>query len=154
MLRPIHHPLKEVQITDNVQAHLKGNTLRTYMLILKSRSGHVGVREVQRTLHFSSPSLAQYHLEKLVQMGLARTQGGEYHLVREVRVEVLQHFIKFGSFIVPRFIISAVVFTVLFIYFMTQVSALNIYSFWAFIFASLATAILWFETILAWRNAP
>jgi len=40
-----------------VDAELKGNTLRVYVYALKKRK--VGVREVQRALLMSNPSLAQ-----------------------------------------------------------------------------------------------
>ncbi|TLX99316.1 MAG: hypothetical protein E6K95_09775 [Thaumarchaeota archaeon] len=60
----------------NVDAQLKGNTLRVYVYALKKRK--VGVREVQRALRLSNPSLAQYHLNKLRELGLLREEGGDY----------------------------------------------------------------------------
>ena len=50
------------------ESHLKGNTLRTYIYVVTHKKS--GVREIQRELHFSSSSLAQYHLGKLVDLGL------------------------------------------------------------------------------------
>ena len=57
-----------------VQAELKGNTLRVYVYALKRK--RVGVREVQRSLRLSNPSLAQYHLNKLKELGLLKEEGG------------------------------------------------------------------------------
>ncbi len=59
----------EVEDEEKLAAELKGNTLRVYLYVLKS-AGNVGVREVQRALGFSSPTLAVYHLDKLAELGL------------------------------------------------------------------------------------
>jgi len=48
-----------------IAAELKGKTLLVYMYLLRSTEPTVGVREVQRSLGFSSPSVSSYHLNKL-----------------------------------------------------------------------------------------
>jgi DNA-binding transcriptional ArsR family regulator len=97
-----------------VDAELKGNTLRVYVYALKKRK--VGVREVQRALLMSNPSLAQYHLNKLRELGLVSENNGEYEVVGEVKVDVMRDFLRLGTLIVPRFIFYAVVFTVFAVY--------------------------------------
>jgi DNA-binding transcriptional ArsR family regulator len=59
---------------------LGGNSLRVYIVLLeKSRKNPVGVRELQRYLGFKSPSSAKHHLDRLVELGLAKkTSSGEY----------------------------------------------------------------------------
>ena len=57
---PTGTPAVERRTPGMVDAELKGNTLRVYIYALKKR--RVGVREVQRALLMSKPSLAQYHL--------------------------------------------------------------------------------------------
>ncbi|NIM45531.1 MAG: hypothetical protein GTN80_07805, partial [Nitrososphaeria archaeon] len=47
------------------ESELKGKTLLVYWYLIKERGDSVGVREIQRALKFSSPSVASYHLEKL-----------------------------------------------------------------------------------------
>ena len=42
---------------------LRGKTLEVYRYLLKSKNP-VGIREVQRSLDLSTPSLASYHLNK------------------------------------------------------------------------------------------
>jgi len=42
---------------------LKGKLLQVYLYVLKNNE--VGVREVQRSLKFKSPSLAEYYLKNL-----------------------------------------------------------------------------------------
>jgi predicted DNA-binding transcriptional regulator len=93
-------------------AQLKGNTLRVYIYVLKS-TGKVGVREVQRALRFSSPTLAVYHLDKLVGLGVLEKKLGEYLLVKEVKVGILKQFIKVGGLVLPRYLFYATMFTTL-----------------------------------------
>ena len=51
---------------------LRGLTLKVYRFILK-HDGPVGIREVQRALNLSSPTLALYHIDKLEEAGLVKT---------------------------------------------------------------------------------
>ena len=60
--------------TDDV---LRGTTLEVYHFILKSGKP-IGVREVQRALNLSSPSLAVYHMSKLEEAGLLKRENGDY----------------------------------------------------------------------------
>ena len=72
-----------------IESELKGLTLRIYWHILGSKKRSVGVRPVQRALRLSSPSVALHHLEKLRTLGLLeKDQGGEYHLIEQVKVGV------------------------------------------------------------------
>src|SRR5579885_709117 len=71
-----------------IESKLKGNTLRVYVFALRRR--RVGVREVQRGLSMSNPSLAQYHLNKLVEMGLLKENNGEYEVSSEVPAGFLE----------------------------------------------------------------
>lgn len=133
---------------------LKGNTLRAYWAIMSSDNGVIGVRELQRKLGFSSPALAAYHLRKLEELGLVKEEGGDYRLLREVKVGVLAQFIKLGTFMLPRYVSYAALFTTLLIFFLSQLKELNFYSIFGLIFGLLGTSILWFETIRVWRQKP
>jgi SOS-response transcriptional repressor LexA len=142
-------------IREDVESRLKGNTLRVYVYVLKK--GRVGVREVQRSLGFSNPSLAQYHLNKLKELGLVREDGGEYEVVSEVKVDVLRDFLRFGTLLVPRFVMYAMFFTVFTVY-LTIVS-LQMYSnvpivYWFTALLTLSTIIFWYESLRAWFSAP
>jgi hypothetical protein len=139
---------------EKVESELKGNTLRVYWTLLRSENGVVGVREVQRSLSFSSPNLALYHLRKLGDLGLVREERGEYRLIREVRVGVLKQFTKLGTLMIPRYTLYATMFTTLLIYFLLQFQEVNFYSVFALIFGVLATTIMWYETIRIWRQKP
>lgn len=87
--------------------------------MLKSRSG-VGVREVQRSLGFSSPTLAAYHLKKLCELRLVKKKHGEYYLAEKVRVGVLKQFMNFGSLMLPRYVFYATMFTTLLVLYMLK----------------------------------
>ena len=139
---------------DKIASELKGNMLRVYWHLLRSPNGVVGVRATQKALDFSSPALASYHLEKLVELGLVQKVRGEYRLVRVVSVGVLKQFVKLGSFVLPRYTLYATMFTTLLIFYLTQLRDVNFYSLFALIFGFLATAILWYETMRAWRQKP
>lgn len=139
---------------ERISAELKGNTLRVYWYLLKSGGSSVGVREVQRALRFSSPRLAAYHLEKLEELGLVKKEHGEYHLVREVKVGVLKQFVRFGAFLVPRYLFYATMFTTFLIYIVVRFEEVSTYSIFALILSVLGSAIFWYETVRAWRQRP
>ena len=140
----------------SVYIELKGNTLRTYWALLSSPDGIMGVRELQRQLGFSSPALASYHLNKLEELGLVAKERGDYRLVRRIKVGVLRQFIKLGTFLLPRYILYATMFTMLLLFFLTQLGkrGLGFYSSFALILGILSTAILWYETLRVWIQKP
>jgi predicted DNA-binding transcriptional regulator len=139
---------------EKLAADLKGNTLRVYLYVLKS-SGNVGVREVQRALGFSSPTLAVYHLDKLVELGLLEKKYGEYKLVREVKVGVLKQFMRVGRVMLPRHLLYASLFTtllLLYALYLLGFERVSISSVFALIFGALGAITSWYETIKAWRE--
>jgi len=139
---------------EDVASKLKGNTLRVYWYLLEASHTTVGPREVQRHLGFSSPALAVYHLEKLMELGLVQKVRGEYQVVRVVNVGVLKQFFKLGTFILPRYSLYAAMFTTLLIFYLTQFRDINFYSIFALILGVLATGILWYETFRALLQKP
>ncbi|MDG6914133.1 MAG: hypothetical protein JRN34_01530 [Nitrososphaerota archaeon] len=76
---------KEVSDADS----LKGTTLRVYRLMLRSKAP-LGIHDVQRSLGLSSPSVAQYHVRKLVNLKLAREEGDGYVVDRVVVDNVIR----------------------------------------------------------------
>jgi predicted DNA-binding transcriptional regulator len=136
------------------ESQLKGNTLRTYIYVVTHKKS--GVREIQRELHFSSSSLAQYHLSKLVDLGLLNEHGGEYFLADQVKVDVLKDFLRFGSFIVPRFIFYAVFFTIVtsFFGFIVISSSGPTIEIILLILLAASCALFWYEALRAWIRGP
>ena len=133
---------------------MQGNTLRVYWFLLSRHEDSVGARETQRALSFSSPALAVYHLDKLVEMELADKTNGEYRLVKTVNVGVLKQFVRLGSLMVPRYFFYATMFTTLLVFYLTQFRRVDFYSTFALVLAVLAVAVSWFETLRNWRQKP
>jgi hypothetical protein len=137
-----------------VANELKGNTLRVYWNLLNSSVEFIGPRQVQRELGFSSPSLAVYHLDKLLDLGLVEKKSGEYKIKEIVDVGVLKQFMKWKGVIIPRHVTYATLISTLFIFFLTQLRSINFYSLFALIFGSLSSAIFWYESIRVWQSRP
>jgi predicted DNA-binding transcriptional regulator len=135
-----------------IEDHLKGKTLQVYMYMVKKREP-VGVREVQRDLSFSSPSVANYHIDKLVELALvSQDEYGRYYVVQKVQVGVLQAFVNIGGLAVPRLSFFAAFFTTMLIaYVALNLENLNVY---AVGFALAGAAAFWFETIRVWIKRP
>ncbi len=140
--------------SERVASELKGNTLRVYWYVMNANKQTVGVREVQRALSFSSPTLALYHLDKLKDLGLVSKESGEYRLIKEVKVDVLKQFLKLGHVFVPRFALYAALFTGLFVYYVWILPEWSLFTFLGLLFGGLGSAIFWFETWKAWRQQP
>jgi hypothetical protein len=68
---------------------LKGTTLRVYRYILKSKNP-VGIHDVQRGLGLSSSSVAQYHVRKLLSLGLIREDGNGYVIDKIIFANVIR----------------------------------------------------------------
>lgn len=95
-----------------IESELKGKTLLVYWYFLRKGDGGIGVREVQRALGFSSPSVASHHLEKLRRLGsLDKNELGEYRLVGGVRVGLLRSFVRLGRVMLPRCLFYAIMFS-------------------------------------------
>jgi len=135
---------------------LKGKAWKVYWLLL--RSGHeMSVREIEKALHFSSPSIAFHHLEQLCQLGLVEKQkiGGNYHLVSEVKIGVLRHFVKLGRLMFPRYFFYAVFSSAFYIAYLTiLMKTITTESLFVISFGAIISLIFWYEAIRFWRLKP
>jgi hypothetical protein len=131
---------------------IKGNTTRVYLFVLKN--GPCELREVQRALKLSTPSLAFYHLSRLVQSGvISRTEDGRYIVVTDISADLLDGYVKFGRQIIPQFFFLTLIFTAILAYYVYLVWRLpldtdDIVT----IVYSLSIIVLWYETIKIWRR--
>lgn len=139
-----------------LESKLKGKTLLVYWHLIRSHGSRVGVREVQRKLGFSSPSVAAYHLNKLMSLGLVeKTMTNEYLLASEVKVGLLRFFTRLGRFLIPRYLFYSVWFTTMLVSYVTFYGqSFCIHNIAALIFGISASIILWFETVRLWRKKP
>ena len=133
-----------------VERELKGKTLQVYVYMLKKKEA-VGVREIQRDLNFSSPSVANYHIEKLVGLNLvSQDEYGRYYMTQKAQISVLESFVNVGGRTIPRMSFFAAFFTTLLIaYVILNLHSLNIH---AVGFAIAGAAAFWFETVRVWRR--
>lgn len=136
---------------------LRGKAWKVYWFLLKT-GAPVGVREVQRALHFSSPSIAFHHLEQLRELGLVQKQevGGHYLLVSEVKIGVLRHYVKLGKLLFPRFFFYALFCTVFFVLYLAvlfngQFTRDNLF---ILSFGSIVCAVFWYEAYRVWAMRP
>ena len=139
---------------DLIEAELKGKTLLVYLYLLRSRRSTVGVREVQRALGFSSPSVAAYHLNKLRELGLVESVRGDYRLSRLVKVGVLRRFIAIRGLLLPRLLFYAVLVTSMLITYLIQYPQLTRRNVAAIVLGLVPAIILWYETLKTWREKP
>jgi hypothetical protein len=136
----------------DAESELRGRTLRAYLFILKSPKP-VGVRELQRSLGLSSPSVAYHHLDKLIRLGLIeKDQYSEYTLVKNANVNVLQAFTQVGRLLVPRFIFYAVFFTTLLLGYIVIFQRSS--NFFAIAFGLFASFFAWYEAYRTWKRRP
>lgn len=133
----------------DIERKLSGRTLQVY-LYLQRKKEPSGTREVQRDLGLSSPSVADYQIEKLVGMGLAaKDTHGRVFLTRKVRVKALDSYVNFGRFPVPRLAFYASVFsTVAVLYALFSASSLSVYG---VAVPAAAAAVLWAEAWRMWK---
>ncbi len=139
-----------------LESELKGKTLLVYWYLLQQPSHTVGVREVQRALSFSSPSISMHHLEKLHDLRLIEKKPtGEYVLTEEVKVGILRFFTRMGRFLVPRYLFYSVLVTTMLAAYLalcllTQMDP-NLFT---LIFGLVAGVAFWVETARLWRSRP
>lgn len=135
---------------------LRGKDWNVYWLLLKN-GRPMSVREVQRTLRFSSPSVAQHHLEQLRELGLVQKQevGGDYFLVGDVKIGVLRHFIRLGRLLFPRYFFYAVFSTASFVaYILAFMHGSLRENLFIISLGAIISAIFWYEAIRIWSLKP
>ncbi len=141
---------------NDLEYALRGKAWKVYWLLLKNGEP-VSVREVQRALHFSSPSIANHHLEQLRELGLVQKQevGGHYVLVSQVKIGVLKHYVKLGKLLFPRFFFYALFTTVFYLaYVMFLVTAFNRDNLFIIMFGAIVCGIFWYEAYRVWGMRP
>ncbi len=135
---------------------LRGKAWKVYWVLLKTGQP-MSVREVQRALHFSSPSVAHHHLEQLRELGLVQKQdvGGHYLLINEVKIGVLRHFVKLGRLLFPRYFFYALFSTVFYlVYILVLMQGFTRENLFILLFGAAVLAIFWYEAIRIWFLRP
>jgi len=82
--------------------YLSGLIWEVYLYILTSNEP-VGVRDLWRGLKLSSPSLAQYHINNLLEAKLiAQTADGRYAAEEKARINILRNFVLLRGRLISR----------------------------------------------------
>jgi len=95
---------------------LRGLTLKVYKFILK-KDKPVGIREVQRALKLSSPTLALYHINKLEEAGFIKKELNGFVADRII----LENLIRLRRVLIPRnffytvFFVTSLIFLAVFL---------------------------------------
>ena len=133
----------------NAQTVLKGKTLRVYRFIINQKNP-ARVRDMQRKLGFSSPSLVIYHLEKLKEEGLIKEEGLGYVPDKVL----LKNLIRFKNALIPRYFFYFLFFSMGLVIELTvfRPVIINKEYFIALTFTALATIVFAFEAHSNWRG--
>jgi hypothetical protein len=128
---------------------LKGTALDIYRLMLTSNKPF-GIREIQRALDLSSPSIAQHHLLKLERVGLVKKEAGNY-LINKV---LLRNYVKVSRFLVPRYFFYTVFAVMIVLLELTVLQPNVIYQAYVFsVIASIMVVVIFcYETVRVWRD--
>lgn len=128
---------------------LTGTTHRIYRYMMKKRNP-VGISQVQKDLALSSSSVAEYHLKKLLQLGLIREDRNGY-VVDKV---VLDNVIRIRRISIPvqtayaTFFAATLIILILFL----RPQIIDSVFFFALVINACALAIFIFEAIKAFRR--
>ena len=135
------------------ESKIHGTTLRIYWYLFKNPSA-VGVRETQRALSLSSPSIALYHLEKLRELGVVdKDSAGEYSLREQVQVGSLKSFLKVGRVILPRYLFYAIFLsTAVVAYSIEAVLQTGTVEPAAVVLGAAGAGISWYECMRMWKD--
>lgn len=137
---------------EEIASKLKGKTLRVYWYLLRNPE-EASLREIQRGAGLSSPSLATYHLEKLEDLGLVRTdRHGSFYLERNVKTGVLRFFVGSGRLLTPRYMFYAIFYTTLIPCSIVFVPITSGPIFLLLLFVlGFGAVTSWIESVRAWR---
>jgi DNA-binding transcriptional ArsR family regulator len=120
-----------------------------------TQDSSVGVREVQRAIGMSSPSVASHHLTKLESLELIeKNPDNSYQLKNLVKVGVLQNFIMFRGLVLPRYSFVAMFFSVytLAYFVLTYGNPLGLFDRYIGLGIGIVGAIFaWYETYRLWK---
>ncbi|MHA2125893.1 MAG: winged helix-turn-helix domain-containing protein [Promethearchaeota archaeon] len=138
---------------DEIIKTLTGRTLMVYFVLLNKKS--IGVRELQRHLDLSSPSVSKYHLEKLVKINLIENRNGIYHLDKKADLPLLTSWVLIGKILLPKVIFVAFFFTILFVGYLTFIyTHWNKDSLFVILFGTIIMVYVWLDVILHLKNKP
>jgi Helix-turn-helix domain len=129
---------------------LSGTTLRVYRYLFRRGGSPSGFHEIQRGCGLSSPSVAQYHIKKLLEAGLIKEQDSGYVVDRVL----FENMIRIRKSIVPMQITFIVFFisTLILLLTLLRPNSLTATYFFSVAINIAAIALFGYETNMAWRR--
>lgn len=133
--------------------HISGTTWDVYLYILTSKAP-VGVRDLWRTLALSSPSLAQYHINKLLTLNLLhQTSDGKYQVKEKEQIEALRSFVLLRGKLIPRLVFyGALVMGVLAAYLFFRPSRWDFRDYVVLLISAFSILAFFFEAYTQYRS--
>jgi len=141
---------------EEIELRLRGKSWAVYWYVL-GKGAPVTVREVQRSLNLSSPSISLHHLEVLRDVGLIDRMGDTttYFLKKAARIGPLRNFVYIGGRPLPRFLFYAFFLTVLLaVYLIFFFRAVTRESALFLAFGGLSLIFTWYEVYRAYKSLP
>jgi len=130
---------------------ITGNALRTYLYLVTH--GPSELRDVQRGVGLSTPSLASYHLSRLVDAGyVVQDEEGRYVASKEASTEILEGYVRVGTALVPQFLFFAILFTILIVFFSMEALFSSGFTIYLVVASLVVVALLWYESFRLWRR--
>lgn len=125
------------ETNEDIISALTGTALRVFVYALK-KGKDIGVRETHRDLGFKTASHAQYHLQRLEQLGLlGRTKNNkyfvneEYENLRSLKIGILTEIYVFRGWLIPSlglvagFLAMSLIITFLFYFLISETVAVG-----------------------------
>ncbi len=76
-------------MSEDFKDYVTGTTLRVYRYMYRAGTA-MSIRDIQRGLELSSPSVAEYHIKKLVRAGLVQEREGGFVVDRVIFENVIR----------------------------------------------------------------
>ena len=76
-------------MSEDFKDYVRGTTLRVYRYMYRAGTA-MSIRDVQRGLELSSPSVAEYHIKKLVRAGLVQERDAGFVVDRVIFENVIR----------------------------------------------------------------
>lgn len=137
-------------MTNSSRDVLNGTTRRVYRFIY--RNGPVRLRDIQSGLGLSSPSVSDYHVQKLVRMGLIRQEGDGFAVDRIF----FESMLRIRRTVIPLWTTATAFFGAALLVLITILRPININSTFLFSLSvyMVALSISVYETVKSFSDTP
>ncbi|MHA2282496.1 MAG: helix-turn-helix domain-containing protein [Promethearchaeota archaeon] len=165
-LKPIAKESKEKRkITPKIKTEmamelLQGKTLQVYWYIFTHT--HARIREIQKTLKFSSSGTVAYQITKLLDAGVISKDEseGKYFINKDIKIGVLKFFIRIRNRMIPRITLYLIIYILGFVVYLILAFiqgiefVTNPLSLFLLIFLIIGTMIFVIESYKIWKLNP